>query len=214
MRRSTLLAWAVLTVGISGCDKVRPVVDPMIVKIQVLIDKVRGRQPPPRVAQRPDTTRRDTTAAAPARMTGPGRQAAQRPATRTSTPAPPPSLSQGSSGTLRDEPYVSRDTGTIAPGMKEEQIYALWGAPAAVRRSGDYTYLFFRNGCEYTCGTMDIVTLENDQVVDAVLRWPGHQYSGQSSSPRGTKPHPNPGGDTLVVPRPDTSSIDDRQTQP
>jgi len=63
------------------------------------------------------------------------------------------------------------DTGTIAPGMSEKEVYSLWGPPIAVRHQGAWTYLFFRNGCEYTCGTEDVVTLQNGQVVDAVLRW-------------------------------------------
>ena len=104
----------------------------------------------------------------------------------------------------RDEPYVSNDTGTIAPGMRENDVYSLWGPPAAVRHSGEYTYLYFRNGCEYSCGMLDLVMLQNGQVVDAVLRWEGHRYSGQSSSPRATKPHYTPGGDTLTV-RPPTT---------
>jgi hypothetical protein len=54
------------------------------------------------------------------------------------------------------------------------------------------TYLYFPNGCERSCGTMDVVFLENDRVVDAVLRWPGHGYSGQSSSPPGTTPAATP----------------------
>ncbi len=53
--------------------------------------------------------------------------------------------------------------------------------------------------CEYTCGTMDVVTLKNGAVVDAVLRWDGHRYSGESSSPPGKMPVPNVGGDTLRV---------------
>jgi hypothetical protein len=106
--------------------------------------------------------------------------------------------------TLRDEPYVSSDTGTIAPGMTENEVYALWGPPAATRHSGEYTYLYFRNGCEYTCGMLDLVTLQNGQVVDAVLRWPGHNYSGQSSSPKGVLPRPTPAGDTLFIPPPTT----------
>src|SRR3989441_790803 len=104
----------------------------------------------------------------------------------------------------RDVPYVSDDTGTIAPGMSETDVYSLWGPPAAVRHSGQYTYLYFRNACEYSCGMLDLVTLQNGQVVDAVLRWDGHRYSGQSSSPKATKPHYTPGGDTLTVRPPST----------
>jgi hypothetical protein len=96
-------------------------------------------------------------------------------------------------------PYVSDDTGTVNPGMSEREVYELWGAPAAVRRVGAYTYLFFRNGCEYTCGTMDVVTLKTGRVADAIVRWDGHRYSGESSSPPGRVPVANPGGDTLQL---------------
>ena len=101
----------------------------------------------------------------------------------------------------RDVPYESPDTGTIAPGMAEREVYSLWGPPIAVRHQGDMTYLYYRNGCEFTCGTEDVVFLQNGKVVDAVLRWPGHGYSGQSSSPFATPPHgpARPGGDTLTV---------------
>ena len=189
MRRSTLAICALLTVATFGCDKVRPLVD----KISAKIDQIRGKTPPPApVAQRPDTTRPGgDTALAPARDRTSQRPPPQRPAPpRPSGLAPP----------MRDVPYVSNDTGTIAPGMSERDIYALWGEPAAVRRAGEYTYLFFQNGCEYTCGTMDVVVLQNDQVVDAVLRWDGHRYSGESSSPPGRIPFANPGGDTLTIP--------------
>ena len=108
-----------------------------------------------------------------------------------------------SSRPLRDEPFVSNDTGTIAPGMTERDVYSVWGPPVGVRRAGEWTYLYFRNGCEYSCGTYDVVFLQNGGVVDVVLRWPGHGYSGQSSSPPGVVPLPTrPGGDTLVVPPP------------
>ncbi|MGH7568639.1 MAG: hypothetical protein ACREL9_06670 [Gemmatimonadales bacterium] len=98
---------------------------------------------------------------------------------------------------------MSEDTGTVDPGMAERDVYSLWGPPAAVRRAGEFTYLYFKNGCEYSCGTMDLVILQNGQVVDAIVRWPGHGYSGLSSSPPGTIPGPTRGGDTLGV-RPDS----------
>jgi len=69
--------------------------------------------------------------------------------------------------------------------MSEREVYELWGSPAAVRRAGEYTYIFFNNGCEYTCGTMDVVTLKGGNVVDAIVRWDGHRYAGESTSPRG-----------------------------
>ncbi|MGH7700510.1 MAG: hypothetical protein ACREMJ_08360 [Gemmatimonadales bacterium] len=104
---------------------------------------------------------------------------------------------------VRDEPFVSQDTGTVDPGMSENDVYSLWGPPVGVRRSGEWTYLYFRNGCEYSCGTYDVVFLQNAKVVDVIHRWPGHAYSGQSSSPPGVVPLPTRGGDTLVVAPPD-----------
>jgi hypothetical protein len=148
-------------------------------------DKIKGllgrkaaeETPAPAVATQPDTTPREAA------------------------PAPPPPPPPAETRVVEDVPYVSADTGTIAPGMTERDVYSLWGAPAAVRRAGEYTYLYFHNGCEKTCGTMDLVILQNGQVVDAIVRWPGHGYSGESSSPPGRAPFPTR-GEPLVVPTP------------
>jgi hypothetical protein len=171
------------------------------------IDKIRGRESATAVAT--DTTSAQTPAppAAPepaaAQPQAPPPEPVQQPAPTTEfRPEPPPyPVSQA---VLSDEPFVSIDTGTIAPGMAERDVYSLWGAPVATRRSGEWTYLYFRNGCEYSCGTFDVVFLQNGQVVDAVLRWPGHGYSGVSSSPPDRLPEATPpgAGDTLVVPPP------------
>jgi hypothetical protein len=178
MRRSTLAICALLTVATFGCDSAKE-------KLKLAWDKVRGRSttqtPPPPPAR-------------PAQDTAATRRAAEEQAQRPNPPAAP----QGTALT-RDAPYVSEDTGTVAPGMSEREVYEIWGAPAAVRRVGEYTYLFFRNGCEYTCGTMDVVTLQTGRVVDAIVRWDGHRYAGESSSPPGRVPVNNPGGDTLRV---------------
>jgi len=184
MRRSTLAICALLMVATSGCDQV----DAAKAKLKLAWDKLRGRptatQPvPPPVRPAPDT------AAA--------RIAAQQQQEQERRPRPP-AAPQGQALT-RDVPYVSDDTGTVNPGMSEREIYELWAAPAAVRRVGEYTYLFFRNGCEYTCGTMDVITLKDGRVVDAIVRWDGHRYSGESSSPPGRVPVPTRGGDTLQM---------------
>jgi len=190
MRRSTLAICALLTVATFGCDTV----DKVTAKLKLAWDKVRGKPtatatvptaPPPSPLV-PDTAAARRAAA---------RQAAE--AQRPKTPAPP--RPQGTPAVVRDVPYVSEDTGTIAPGMSEREVYAVWGAPAAARRAGEYTYLFFNNGCEYTCGTMDVVTLKDGAVVDAIVRWDGHRYAGESTSPPGTMPRANPAGDTLRV---------------
>ena len=190
MRRSTLAICALLTAATFGCDQVNAAKD----KLKVAWDKIRGR---------PTATHTPPAPIRPAPDTAAARQAAEQQQRQVAHHPRPPSAPEGTV-VNRDVPYISDDTGTIAPGMSEREIYGVWGAPAATRRAGEYTYLFFRNGCEYTCGTEDIVTLQNGHVVDAVLRWPGHGYSGQSSSPSGTMPHPNPGGDTLTVRPPGT----------
>jgi hypothetical protein len=187
MRRSTLAICALLMVATSGCDQV----DTAKAKLKLAWDKIRGRsttQAPPPPPVRPAT---DTAAA---------RVAAQQQQQGAAHPRPP-AAPQGQALT-RDVPYVSEDTGTVNPGMTEREVYELWAAPAAVRRVGEYTYLFFRNGCEYTCGTMDVVTLKDGRVVDAIVRWDGHNYSGESSSPPGRVPVANPGGDNLQMPPP------------
>ena len=192
MRRSTLAICALLTVATLGCEQV----DTAKAKLKLAWDKLRGHStqqtPPAPVRPRPDT--------AAARLAAAQQQQQQQQAQHPRPPAAP----QGGGGPLtHDVAYVSDDTGTINPGMSEREVYELWAAPAAVRRVGEYTYLFFRNGCEYTCGTMDVVTLQNGKVVDAILRWDGHRYSGESSSPAGRVPMANPGGDTLrITPKP------------
>jgi len=195
-----LLVCGLLAGTTLGCDRIKQAVD-----------KIKNRNKPPATAAR-DTTKR-TPPAAPA-AAGAGAKAtppagakpaptngAKAPSTATTTapttaakPAPPPRPMEEpapSRPMVVDEPYNSADTGTIAPGMSVKDVEALWGPPAALRRVGAFTYLLYPNGCEHTCGTEDVVILQNDQVVDAVLRWKGHGYSGQSSSPRALPPGRN-----------------------
>ena len=73
---------------------------------------------------------------------------------------------------------------TIDPGMTQEQVVAKLGKPLSSRSYDGYTYLFYRNGCEKTCGMNDIVVLDSGKVVDAVFRARNRRYSGTSSSPR------------------------------
>ena len=188
MRRSTLAICALLTVATLGCEQV----DTAKAKLKLAWDKLRGRttQSPPPAPVRPAT---DTAAARVAAEQQ--QQQAQQAASR----GPRPPSAPAGQALTRDVAYVSEDTGTINPGMGEREVYELWAAPAAVRRVGEYTYLFFRNGCEYTCGTMDVVTLKDGHVIDAIVRWDGHRYSGESSSPPGRVPIANPGGDTLQI---------------
>ncbi len=89
-----------------------------------------------------------------------------------------------------DMPWTPTQAGTVDPGMTREQVVDAWGAPAIERAAENWVYMHYRNGCEVTCGTDDIVFLQDGQVVDAIVRWQGHTYSGVSSSPPGREAEP------------------------
>jgi hypothetical protein len=166
MRRSILTAGA-LMFGILGCDQI-----PFADRIPFLS---RGDTETATV----DTLAADTTAADTATAAGVRRD------TQTPEPTPPVPTRrpQTAAAPLVDEPWTPTDTGTIQPGMSRMDVIAVWGEPVAERQSGNRTYLYYRNGCEVTCGTFDVVFLEDDQVVDAIVRGGGHTYAGVSSSP-------------------------------
>jgi len=84
-----------------------------------------------------------------------------------------------------DQPWTPTHTGTVDPGMTRDQVIAVWGEPMVERAAENWVYLYFRNGCEISCGTDDIILLQDGQVVDAIVRGQGHTYSGVSSSPPG-----------------------------
>ncbi len=111
----------------------------------------------------------------------------QEPATAPSTQAAPPPQTRRA-----DSPWTPTDTGTVDPGMTREQVIAVWGEPEIERSAGSWLYLHYRNGCEITCGTDDVVLLQDGQVVDAIVRGRGHTYSGISSSPPGRMAEPTP----------------------
>jgi len=169
MKGRTLAGVLFLVAGLTACDKIPWDKIPFIGKKE---SRPRPSAPavrPPAQAPKPDT-------------------AAQVAA----KPAPPPPKSPPKAAA--DEPWTPVDTGTVAPGMTRDQVIAVWGPPVAERSRESWTYLFFRNGCEATCGTFDTVFLENGQVVDAVVRGPGHTYAGVSSSPPGRVPAATPPG--------------------
>ena len=115
--------------------------------------------------------------------------ATQQPAART-MPSPSPVTMPA-----MDEPWNPTDTGTVSPGMTRDEVIGVWGAPVTERVLGSWTYLYYRNGCEASCGTFDVVFLENGQVVNAIVRGRGHTYAGASTSPAGTPAKANiPGG--------------------
>src|SRR5215831_18233252 len=73
---------------------------------------------------------------------------------------------------------------TIDSGMTREQVVAKLGEPMSVRSYEGHTYLYYKNGCEKTCGMSDLIVLDSNKVVDAVFRASSRHYSGTSSSPR------------------------------
>lgn len=157
----TLATLIALGVSVSACDKI-----PFLSK------------------KAPDTTKTAVDTTHPAQQ-----PAAQAPAP-TPAPEPKPKPMQVAAAPLHDQPWTPVDTGTIDPGMSHDQVVATWGVPVAERHQGSWTYLYFRNGCEVSCGTFDVVFLDSGSVVDAIVRGPGHHYSGVSSSPAERKPEP------------------------
>ena len=90
------------------------------------------------------------------------------------------------------------DVRTIDPGMTRAEVLERLGRPLNERRAGGYTYLFYRNDCEKSCGMNDLVVLADGKVVDAIFRSPVRRYSGTSSSPNAVRPAANPGGSGVV----------------
>ena len=193
MRRSMLAICALLAVTTAGCDQLN--------KVKGLFSK---KAPPAAPPTHPATPPAQQTPAPPPTGTAkPG---------QTARPGQTAQTSGGPVTPIQDKPYSSPDTGTVAPGMSESQVYALWGAPVGTRHVGTRTYLYFENGCERSCGTADIVTLDNGQVTDAIVRWPGHGYSGQSSSPRSGPP--TRGHKATPLTMPDTTKHDTTTAAP
>jgi hypothetical protein len=175
MKRHGIAVVLLLSASLTGCEKVTEQVNAIRDKIPFLARKQEAPVPVAVV---------DTTAPAMADTT-PVVQAPPAPAPR-SRPA------------MVDEPWTPGDTGTVSPGMTQDEVVAVWGVPVAERTRGEFSFLYFRNGCEVTCGTFDVVFLENGQVVDAVVRAEGHTYAGNSSSPPGRMPEATP--TQLMVP--------------
>ena len=212
MRRSTLWMCALLVTTTFGCEQVKKQAATVSATVKDKFELVRARffhkKPPPGRPAAPTAV----TPAAPPPAPAPAAPA-QRAPVQPAPSEPVPQIPVAGPARRRDTPYASQDTGTIFPGMAEREVYSLWGAPAAVRHLGEFTYLFFQNGCEYSCGTMDVVTLQKGQVIDAIVRWPGHGYGGQSTSPSGETPHAPPGGDNLRM-TPDTTRTPDTTQTP
>ncbi len=140
----------------------------------------------------------DPPAAAPGAQPQPADMAAAAPPVDTATteaqatpepaaPEPEAALPPAASpfGDIGEEPWFPTDTGTVQPGWSAEDVVSVWGNPVLERSASDWTYMYFRNGCERACGTYDVLILERNQVVDAIVRGTGHTYAGVSSSPPG-----------------------------
>ena len=123
-------------------------------------------------------------------------QESQTPA-ETAQPDPAPQRQapvQRTESPVAEVPWTPTHTGTVDPGMTVEEVIAVWGDPVLERSTGEWTYLYFRNGCEIACGTYDVVLFESGHVADAIVRGPGHTYSGESSSPPGNQAQFTPPG--------------------
>lgn len=98
-------------------------------------------------------------------------------------------------------PLGAQSDATIDPGMTREQVIERLGKPLNERKTGNSWFMFYRNGCEKTCGMNDLVILEDDKVVDAIFRAPSRHYSVASTSPTGVRPERTTGdaGDASAV---------------
>ncbi len=96
-------------------------------------------------------------------------------------------------------PLAAQDAAVIDPGMTRAEVVERLGKPMNERKSGGHTYLYYRNGCERTCGMNDVVMLDDGKVSDAIFRAASRHYSGESSSPNGVQPARSEGGDAGVA---------------
>lgn len=66
----------------------------------------------------------------------------------------------------------------IRAGMTMEQVRSTFGDPARTRTEGNWTYLFYANGCPVRCGSDDVVFLQDGRVIAAVLRTSRRHFAG------------------------------------
>lgn len=175
MKRHPLIATAALAVLLTGCDKI-----PFLGgSSDAAADSAAADSAQQAASAAPDSVQ---PPAAPVSALDATPDAAPEP-----EPAPPPPSRpeprQVMVSTEGEVPYNPGPSGTVNPGMTRDEVLGQWGTPATERQMGNWTYLYYRNGCEQRCGTFDIVFLQGGQVVDAVVRAPNHTYSGVSSSP-------------------------------
>ena len=67
---------------------------------------------------------------------------------------------------------------TITPGMSSAQVQSILGAPVTTRQAGDWSYLYYLNGCAVRCGSDDVVFMQNDRAVTAVFRTGRRRFAG------------------------------------
>ena len=195
MIRRTSVALLFVMAATSGCDKLAKV--PVLNKFIKTADTTKA----PTKAPAKAPAKADSSA-----TKAPMNAAAKAPAKADSAPSKAPAKAAPTTpataaahvSTAQDEPWTPTDTGTVKPGMTRDQVTGVWGKPATERSAGRFTYLYYRNGCEHSCGMFDLVMLDSGQVVDAVVRGRGHTYSGVSSSPPSRTPKftPPPTADT------------------
>ena len=75
---------------------------------------------------------------------------------------------------------LGAQSASISPGMTRQQVIDVLGRPASERHFGAHDYLLFDAGCARKCGD-DLVILDHDAVVDAVIRSAGHTYTGSEA---------------------------------
>lgn len=80
-------------------------------------------------------------------------------------------------------PVSAQERATISPGMSRSQVVEAFGSPTATRQAGEWTYLFYLNRCLPGCGSDDVVFLQGDRVVAAVLRSPARRFAGPAAAP-------------------------------
>lgn len=179
MKWPTLVTATLLTAGLTGCgffggdEEDTPAANEAVTQVDTTTPAEAELEQAPALEQEPADASAQATAQPPAQQTR------TMPAT-----------------SAVDRPWTPTRAGTVDPGMTREQVVEAWGEPAVERAAEDWLYMHYRNGCEVTCGTDDIVFLQDGQVVDAIVRWQGHTYSGVSSSPpgRGAEPTLPQGG--------------------
>lgn len=71
---------------------------------------------------------------------------------------------------------------TVRAGMTAAEVRAALGQPALVREVGEWTYLYYANGCAPRCGSDDVVFVQGGRVVAAVFRTPRRRFVGPPPS--------------------------------